>query len=197
MFKRRKPEEPPASDQTPPPMSGPSPLNPGARPEPPRGAQDQGIGMPPRPVPPKDTQAMSRPPYPANPTNPQQAQRPNPAPGRQPAERRTLVVGRGITVHGTIQDAERLEVEGIVEATSIQAAALYVAPGGIFRGEAFVEEADIAGLVDGTVTVRGNLTIRSTGKVAGTAKYRRLQVEDGGQISGSMEMISEPPAETA
>jgi cytoskeletal protein CcmA (bactofilin family) len=28
--------------------------------------------------------------------------------------------------------------------------------------------------------------------VLGTARYRRLQVEDGGQITGRMEMITEP-----
>ena len=41
----------------------------------------------------------------------------SPREARDPSERRTLVVGRGISVQGTVQDAERLVVEGTVEAS--------------------------------------------------------------------------------
>ncbi len=121
-----------------------------------------------------------------------------PAPGvavgrasREPAEKRTLVVGRGISVQGTVQDAERLVVEGTVEASMIQAAELHVAPGGVFRGEVQVQDAELAGTIDGTLTARGNLVIRSTGRLLGTARCRRLQVEDGGQVTGRLEMLTD------
>ena len=144
---------------------------------------------------------MSRAPFPGSPSpaaTPQQpsspvmAQRPAaPNGGRQPTERRTLVVGRGISVQGVVQDAERLVVEGTVEATMIHATELSIAPGGVFRGEVEVEDAEVAGTIDGTLTARGNLIVRTTGKVLGTARCRRLQVEDGGQITGRIEMITE------
>ncbi|NVN12038.1 polymer-forming cytoskeletal protein [Nguyenibacter sp. L1] len=105
-------------------------------------------------------------------------------------DRRTLVVGRGISVQGTIQDAERLVVEGTVESSMIHAQELQVAHGGMFRGEVEVEDADLAGTIDGTLTVRGSLTIRATGRLLGKAKCRRLQVEDGGQVTGHLEMIT-------
>ena len=54
-----------------------------------------------------------------------------------------------------------------------------------------VEDAEIGGTIDGTVTARGSLIVRSTGRVLGTARCRRLQVEDGGQITGTIEMITE------
>jgi cytoskeletal protein CcmA (bactofilin family) len=101
------------------------------------------------------------------------------------------VVGRGISVQGTVQDAERLVVEGTVEASMIRATELSIAQGGIFKGAVEVEEAEIAGTIDGTLTTRGALMVRSTGKVLGTARCRRLQVEDGGQITGRIEMITE------
>jgi cytoskeletal protein CcmA (bactofilin family) len=143
---------------------------------------------------------MSRPPFPAAPTPqaplPTAAARPitpvgRPM-GREPAERRTLVVGRGISVQGTVQDAERLVVEGTVEASMIHATELSVAPGGVFKGEVEVEDAEVAGTIDGTLTARGNLIVRATGKLLGIARCRRLQVEDGGQITGRIEMITEP-----
>ena len=115
------------------------------------------------------------------------------APGREPAERRTLVVGRGISVQGVVQDAERLVVEGTVEASMINAAELSISPGGVFKGEVEVEDAEVAGTIDGTLTARGNLIVRATGRVLGTARCRRLQVEDGGQITGRIEMLTEAP----
>lgn len=144
---------------------------------------------------------MARPPFSSAPTGPAavpgaSGPRPDMPPARpvvrDPGERRTLVVGRGISVQGTVQDAERLVVEGTVEATMIHATELAIAPGGVFKGEVEVEDAEIAGTIDGTLTVRASLVVRASGRVLGTARCRRLQVEDGGQITGRIEMLTEP-----
>ena len=214
MFKRRKPNELTTDGLEPPLPDGiPSTsaetdveLAPDSMPpaeDAPAESPDSGLGVPPfRPVPIKDALPMSRPPFSA--VNPAAPPAPAPsapvrpalggarAPGRDPAERRTLVVGRGISVQGTVQDAERLVVEGTVEASMIHATELSIAPGGIFKGEVEVEDAEIAGTIDGTLVARGALVVRSTGRVLGTARCRRLQVEDGGQITGRIEMITEP-----
>jgi len=192
VFKRRKPDEPvPAEAPKPAPQALPAAA---VRPA------DTGLGVPPfRPAPPKEAPPMSRPPFPAAP----QPGSATPVPSataasqqrRGPAERRTMVIGRGISVHGTIQDAERLEVQGIVEAKMIHATELSIAQGGMFRGEVEVEEAEIAGTIDGTLTARNALIVRATGRVLGTARCRRLQVEDGGQITGQIEMITEARGE--
>ena len=50
-------------------------------------------------------------------------------------------------------------------------------------------------LVEGTITARVSLQVRSPGKLVGIARCRRLQVEDGGQISGKVEMLTDTPAE--
>ncbi|MSO99861.1 MAG: polymer-forming cytoskeletal protein [Acetobacteraceae bacterium] len=140
---------------------------------------------------------MSRPPLqptPPAPTAPLGMARAPMAPARMPpqaGERRTLVVGRGISVQGTIQDAERLVVEGTVEASSLNAAELQIAPGGVLKGQVEVEDAEISGLMDGILTVRGSLVLRGTGQVIGEARCRRLQVEEGGQLSGKISMITE------
>jgi cytoskeletal protein CcmA (bactofilin family) len=214
LFKRRKPDEPHAADQKPGTQGGPAlpgTADPGAFPRdgaPTRGP-DTGLGVPPfRPAPPKEAQ-MNRAPFPASPSPGQQTPVPGPRdlgaprPGqtpagcREPTERRTLVVGRGISVNGVVTDAERLVVEGTVEATMIHATELSISPGGVFKGEVEVEEAEVAGTIDGTLTARASLVVRSTGRVLGTARCRRLQVEDGGQITGRIEMITEATPRTA
>jgi cytoskeletal protein CcmA (bactofilin family) len=208
VFKRSKPAQP--SSAAPEPPHGGDGLSarldqpgPSARPV------DTGLGVPPFRPAMKEAPALSQSRFPAPSTpsaNSPQAQ-PAPLPGtpaprpvggpgpnpnrREPAERRTLVVGRGISLQGVVQDAERLVVEGTVEATMIHATELAIAPGGVFKGEVEVEDAEVAGTIDGTLTARGNLIVRATGRVLGTARCRRLQVEDGGQITGRIEMINE------
>ena len=203
MFKRRKPDDPPAAEPDLHALPPPREL-PGAGGAAPSRLPDTGLGVPPfRSVPPKEAPAMSRAPFapvPAPTPQPLPGGGPRPlanhpasgrTPGRDPAERRMLVVGRGISVQGTVQDAERLVVEGTVEATMIHATELSISPGGIFKGEVEVEEAEVAGTIDGTLTARGSLQVRATGKVLGTARCRRLQVEDGGQITGRIEMLTD------
>jgi cytoskeletal protein CcmA (bactofilin family) len=178
--------------------------------------RDADLGVPPfRPAPKEATTAVSLPPKPsatapaataALTTRPMPATasaalavpggalRPARPTAADPVERRTLVVGRGISLQGTVSDAERLVVEGTVESEMIQATELFVAQSGVFRGEVQVEDAEIAGLFDGTITVRGSLVIRATGKVNGTARYRKLSVEEGGTLSGRMETLSDAAA---
>ncbi len=180
------------------------------------GPADTGLGVPPfRPAPPKEAPTMARTPFAPAPAPAPGASgttplsggasptamppRPTPMPGmggpirpaREGGERRTLVVGRGISVQGTVQDAERLVVEGTVEASMIHATELSIAQGGVFKGEVEVEDAEIAGTIDGTLTARGALMVRASGRVLGTARCRRLQVEDGGQITGRIEMMTD------
>ena len=117
---------------------------------------------------------------------------------REAGERRTLVVGRGISVQGTVQDAERLVVEGTVEAAMINGLVeLSIAHGGVFKGEVEVDEAEIAGTIDGTLVARHALIVRASGRVLGTARCRRLQVEDGGQITGRIEMLGDAASQPA
>ena len=168
------------------------------------------FSTPPQPQP-MGASPLSMPPGPGSAPPPRPGMSPGMSPGmpqglpggpgsgqaRPAAERRTLVVGRGISVQGTVTEAERLVVEGTVEASMIHATELSIALGGVFRGEVEVEDAEIAGIIDGTLLARGSLVVRATGKVLGTARCRRLQVEDGGQITGRIEMLSDPDAKAA
>ena len=115
-----------------------------------------------------------------------------PTPRPDAGELRTLVVGRGITVQGAVQSAERLVVEGTLESSMLRASQLSISPGGVFTGVAEVDKAEIAGTFDGTLTARNQLLVRASGRMLGTANCGRLQVDEGGEITGQMEMITGP-----
>jgi cytoskeletal protein CcmA (bactofilin family) len=138
---------------------------------------------------------------PAKPGNaPSPAARPSaPTAGRptgraEAGEKRVLQLGKGISIQGSVTEAERIVIEGTMESQLLQCQELAISHSGVFKGEVQVEDADIAGVFDGTLTATGNLIIRATGRVLGVARSRRLSVEDGGQLTGRMEMITEASA---
>ncbi len=107
---------------------------------------------------------------------------------RETAPSGTLIVGEGIQVKGKIESCQRLVVEGHVEA-AMSAVALEVLAKGMFEGTAEVENAEIAGAFDGILTVRGQLTVKDSGRVSGTIRYGRILIEAGGKISGEIDTI--------
>jgi len=182
---RRRPAEPGPTEAEPaivPASRDPDLAVPPFRPAPGQALKDPAMSLPPKPTAPQGAAApgVTMPPRPAG----------RPA----PAERRTLVVGKGISLQGTVTDAERLVVDGTVESQMIQAQELQITGTGVFKGEVQVDDAEIAGVFDGTLTARNSLTIRATGRVLGVARTRKLSVEEGGQLSGRMEMLTEGQA---
>ena len=98
----------------------------------------------------------------------------------------TLIVGEGIQVKGEVEDCRALVVEGRVEA-SLKADRLEVRKGGTFVGTAEVVDAEIAGTMDGTLTVRARLSIAEGGRASGKVRYGRLSIEAGGEIGGDVD----------
>ncbi len=96
-----------------------------------------------------------------------------------------LHVGRGLKLEGKIQSCDSLVIEGDVQAT-IESGTLTITESGDVRGDATVDEAEVNGKFDGTLTVKKCLTINSSGRVTGTVRYGELKVEQGGQVSGEI-----------
>jgi cytoskeletal protein CcmA (bactofilin family) len=61
-----------------------------------------------------------------------------------------------------------------------------VNPGGCFRGQADVTEAEIFGRFDGELTARVRLIVRSTGSVTGKIRYGHIIIEAGGVVAGEI-----------
>lgn len=102
-----------------------------------------------------------------------------------------LVISEGISISGEINDCDHLTVEGSVKADFTGSERIDVSETGLFKGSAETTDADIAGVFDGTLTVNGRLTVRSTGKIKGTVNYGELAVEAGAVIEGKINTTSE------
>lgn len=99
-----------------------------------------------------------------------------------------LIVGPNIKLKGVeITDCDTLVVEGRVEAT-IDSRVIQIAERGAFKGSAEIDIAEIRGEFDGELTVRQKLVIYSTGKVSGKVRYGKVVIEEGGQLSGDIQV---------
>jgi cytoskeletal protein CcmA (bactofilin family) len=104
-------------------------------------------------------------------------------------EGRRLVVAKDITLTGQISKCDFLVVEGAVEGMRYEGQSLEVAEGGSFNGNIEVDNAEVSGSFDGSISVRGRLTIRPTGRVAGTIRYGEIEINAGGQVTGEMSVM--------
>ena len=102
--------------------------------------------------------------------------------------RSKLTVGPNIKLKGVeITDCDTLVVEGRVEAT-IDSRVIQISEKGAFVGTAEFDIAEIRGEFDGDLTVRQKLVVYSSGRVTGKVRYGKLVIEEGGQLSGDVQL---------
>ncbi len=102
--------------------------------------------------------------------------------------RSKLIVGPNIKLKGVeITDCDTLVVEGRVEAT-ISSRVIQISDRGAFVGHADFDVAEIRGEFDGDLTVRQKLVVHSTGRVSGKVRYGKLVIEEGGQLTGDVQL---------
>lgn len=106
-----------------------------------------------------------------------------------------VVIGKGARINGRISDCRVLDVHGIVEA-DVVTEKLVVREGGGIKGIVQTDNAEVHGVIEGTLTVHEYLDIRRTAQVTGDVEYRRLAIEAGAQIRGGI-VCSEPDASVA
>jgi cytoskeletal protein CcmA (bactofilin family) len=141
------------------------------------------------PVPPRVADLLRPGAVPAR-TTPEALQQPTEQPvgphGHE-VDRRTLIIGEGISLSGEVTSCDRLIVEGTIEAKLEKCQHVIIAETGVFNGKASTENADVRGRFQGELVVRKRLLIRAGGHVSGTIAYGEIEIESGGKISGAIE----------
>ena len=101
-----------------------------------------------------------------------------------------VVIGKSTHVSGKIGACRILDVHGILEA-DVVAQTVIVRDGGGLRGTVQTENAQIFGVVEGSLTVNEHLDIQSTGRVSGGVTYRTLSVATGAKFLGTLDTHAE------
>ena len=101
-------------------------------------------------------------------------------------EGKKLTVGREIQLSGNISACDKLVVEGRVEAELKDCRQIEIASTGTFKGSAAIDMAEISGNFEGTLTARDILIVRSTGRITGTVRFGKIEIERGGEVVGDI-----------
>ena len=111
-------------------------------------------------------------------------------PSADPTPPARLIVGPNIKLRGVeIDDCDTLVVEGRVEATMVSRE-IQIAETGAFSGKVDVDVAEIRGTFQGEMTARRRLVIHASGRVNGKIRYGKVQVQEGGEMSGDIGSIT-------
>jgi len=68
---------------------------------------------------------------------------------------------------------------------------------GHVSGQISAETAEIRGMVDDQLEVKNRLVLRASGSISGQISYSKIMVEEGGSISGTIEMMERAKAAPA
>jgi cytoskeletal protein CcmA (bactofilin family) len=71
-----------------------------------------------------------------------------------------------------------------------------VGQSGHVSGQISVETAEIRGAVTDHLLVQSKLVLRSSGSISGNISYAKIMVEEGGELAGTIEVLSSGGART-
>jgi cytoskeletal protein CcmA (bactofilin family) len=103
------------------------------------------------------------------------------------------VIGRGITIRGSLSGSEPLVIEGIVEGTISLENHLTVEATGKLLADLEIQTVTVNGEVQGNITAQQMVSIKAGASVVGNIQAPRVVIEDGAVFKGSVEMDFELP----
>jgi cytoskeletal protein CcmA (bactofilin family) len=98
------------------------------------------------------------------------------------------IIGPGMRVNGDCFTEGTLRIEGEVVGTVHAGKAVVVGKDGAVLGDVVTHDAVVAGRVTGTLRAASRLEVQATARIEGEVHTRRLQLEDGATLNGSVQM---------
>lgn len=98
------------------------------------------------------------------------------------------IIGKGITIRGSLSGAGDLVIEGRVEGQIALKNLLTIEGSGTVEADIRADELTINGTAAGNIDAGTRVAINSSAKVNGDIKAPRVVIEDGAVFNGSIEM---------
>jgi len=98
------------------------------------------------------------------------------------------IIGPGMKVVGDCETDGTIRIEGKVDGTVRAGKAVVVGKEGIVEGKVYTQDAILAGRVTGTVTAESRLELQATCQIEGEVFARRMQLEEGAILNGTVSM---------
>ena len=101
-----------------------------------------------------------------------------------------MIIGKDVTVIGKISFQREIHVNGVFEGELEGSGKIVVGPEGFVKADINLQEAEIAGKVEGNITVKNRLTLHGAAEVRGNITAPRLTVDEGVSIIGQVYVTS-------
>lgn len=108
------------------------------------------------------------------------------APAQQPRDNVISIIGPGMRVIGDCETDGTLRIEGTVEGTVRAGKAVVIGKDGAVKGDVVTQDAIIGGRVTGAVVAESRLELQATCVVDGEIRARRIKLDEGGRINGTI-----------
>ena len=103
------------------------------------------------------------------------------------------IIGPGMTIVGDCESDGTVRVEGSVEGSIKAGKAIVIGKQGLVTGDIVTQDAVISGRVVGTLVAASRLELQATCHIEGEVHTKRMQLEEGAVLNGTVHMSSEPP----
>jgi cytoskeletal protein CcmA (bactofilin family) len=98
------------------------------------------------------------------------------------------VVSSSMRIEGELKASGNINIDGIVTGKVHTSQDLIIGPNAQIDADIMANNATIAGIIKGNVTVRGLLLITETGKIIGNISCGALGIREGAYFSGACKM---------
>jgi cytoskeletal protein CcmA (bactofilin family) len=105
-----------------------------------------------------------------------------------PSESVISIIGPGMTIVGDCETDGTVRIEGSVEGSIKAGKAVVIGKQGLVTGDVSTQDAVISGRVEGKLVAASRLELQSTCHIEGEIHTRRMQLEEGAVLNGSVHM---------
>jgi cytoskeletal protein CcmA (bactofilin family) len=104
------------------------------------------------------------------------------------------IIGPGMTIVGNCETDGTVRVEGTVEGSIKAGKAVVIGKQGVVAGDITTQDAVISGSVNGSLVAASRLELQATCRIEGEVHTRRMQLEEGAVLNGSVHMSGDAPS---
>lgn len=105
-----------------------------------------------------------------------------------PPETVISIIGPGMEVVGHCSTDGTIRIEGTVQGTVRAGKAVVVGKDGMVDGDVYTQDAVISGRIRGILVAESRLELQATCRIEGEVRARRMQLEEGAMLNGTVQM---------
>lgn len=104
------------------------------------------------------------------------------------------IIGPGMKIVGDCETDGTIRVEGTVEGSITAGKAVVIGKQGLVSGDVTTQDAVVSGRVEGTLVAASRLELQATCHIEGEVHTKRMQLEEGAVLNGSVHMSGDVQA---